>query len=132
MATAAEKEYKQAVRDAARASVVQGSQRQAAEVPRAGAAYPVRRLRSAGDLSRYQIGGFADDPLAPVPVKAPKPGGSKAATAARRSGQRKAAPKPVVRATIGRGVRTSGMVGAEEARYINRSVGVKPTGPSRA
>lgn len=71
MATAQEKEYKQAVRDVARSSIVQGAERQAAAIPRASTAFPQRRLRAAGDLSRYAIGGFTGDVTAPLPT--PKP-----------------------------------------------------------
>ena len=91
MATAEEKESKQAVRDIARASIVQGKQRQAAEIPRAGGAYPARRLRSAGDLSRYAIGGFAGDPLAPInatPPKAKKPAARRATTTTKKAAVR--------------------------------------------
>lgn len=66
MPTGAEKEAAQAARDAARSSIVQGQARLQSEQPRAAGAFPSRRLRSSGDLSRYAIGGFADDPLAPV------------------------------------------------------------------
>lgn len=72
MPTGAEKEAAQAARDVARSSIVAGRARLAAEQPRAAGAFPVRRLRSSGDLSRYAIGGFADDPLAPVGPAKPK------------------------------------------------------------
>lgn len=67
MATADEKQAKQDARDAARQSVTVGQQRLATEVNRAAAAFPQRRLRSAGDLSRYAIGGFLSDPNAAPP-----------------------------------------------------------------
>jgi hypothetical protein len=73
VATAAEKEAKQAARDANVAAITQGQRRLATEQPKAAGAFPVRRLRSSGDLSRYAIGGFADDPLAPIPPAAPPP-----------------------------------------------------------
>lgn len=62
MATAQEKQAAQDARDAARQSITQGQQRQAAEIGRAAAAFPQRRLRTSGDLSRYAIGGFLSDP----------------------------------------------------------------------
>ena len=84
MATAEEKDAKQAVRDVARQSIVQGQQR-LATVGQAGSAYPTRRLRSSGDLSRYAIGGFLSDslpPIKPPPVKPPvkPPSGKPSAT----------------------------------------------------
>ena len=126
MASAEEKEAKQATRDVARASIVQGQQR-LASVGKAGSAYPTRRLRSSGDLSRYAIGGFLSDALPPItPGKtAPKP--VKATTKTGGTAKPPVKAKPVVRATLGRGVRTSGLVGATEAAYINRSVGIRPT-----
>lgn len=82
----AEKEYEDAQRQAERASVTTGQQRLKAEVAQAGSAFPVRRLRAAGDLSRYRIGGFNDDlawledpaaaaegPVAPAPGRSPGP-----------------------------------------------------------
>ena len=134
MATGAEKEARQAARDAARASIVQGRARLAAEQPRAAGAFPVRRLRSAGDLSRYAIGGFLDDPFAAAGAAA----GKGAAAQVRGRGVAKAAvkgaigrPAPVVRALPARGVRTSGLIDAREAAYVNRAVGIRPTSASR-
>lgn len=68
MATAEEKQAKQDALDATRASVTVGQRRLQTEVGQAAAAFPARRLRSAGDLSRYAIGGFLSDPNAPLPV----------------------------------------------------------------
>ena len=95
MATAAEKEARQAARDVARSAIGVGQARLQAEQPRAAGAFPVRRLRSAGDLSRYAIGGFADDPLAPIPTTAPKAKTKQAA----KPRKKLAAPKPVTATT---------------------------------
>jgi chemotaxis protein histidine kinase CheA len=71
MATAAEKQAKQDAKDAAAQSVTVGKSR-LGEVNSAGA-FAGRRLRSAGDLSRYGIGGFLDDPNKLKPVTPTKP-----------------------------------------------------------
>lgn len=76
MATAAEKQAKADARAAAAQSVVAGKNR-LPEVNAAGA-FAGRRLRAAGDLSRYGIGGFLDDPnkakpVTPTPTAPPKP-----------------------------------------------------------
>jgi len=98
--TAAEKEAKQAARDVAVSSVTQGQRRLAAEQPKAAGAFPVRRLRSSGDLSRYAIGGFADDPLAPV-AAAPKPKAAPKAKAKVKAAKAvKAAPAPQKKVVI--------------------------------
>jgi len=133
MATAEEKEARQAARDVAKSSVVQGQQRLGAEVAKAASAFPVRRLRTSGDLSRYAIGGFLDDALPPIAMAAPATAAAASAKAKPRTAARKkaVATKPVVRALPARGVRTSTLVDATEARYINRGVGVRPTGPAR-
>lgn len=106
MATADEKQAKQDALDASRASVTTGQERLQTEVGQAGAAFPARRLRSAGDLSRYAIGGFLSDPNAPLPVPgtttkptAPKATGSTAGTGTR-SGSG-VAPRPTA-APVGR------------------------------
>ncbi len=102
MATAEEKQAKQDARDLARSSIVQGQQRLAAEVPRAGSAFRSRRLRSAGDLSRYAIGGFFGDALPPIASPgaskppAPKPAAPKPKAAAKRATPR---PKKAERQT---------------------------------
>lgn len=73
MATAEEKQAKQDALDAQRAAVKTGQQRLQTEVGQAAAAFPQRRLRSSGDLSRYAIGGFLSDPNAPLPIPGQKP-----------------------------------------------------------
>ena len=62
--SAVAKEAKAASIAAERASVTVGVDRLRQSIPRAGAAFPARRLRSSGDLSRYAIGGFTNDPAA--------------------------------------------------------------------
>jgi len=79
MATGAEKEAKAAAAEAAKQAVVQGRQRLAG-LGESATAFPQRRLRSAGDMARYAIGGFMDDPTKPRPggggsgTPAPRPG----------------------------------------------------------
>ena len=106
MATAEEKEARQASRDAAKSSVVQGQQRLGAEVGKAAAAFPVRRLRTSGDLSRYAIGGFLDDALPPIAMAAPPPtaaaGPSKAKAKRKAVAAKRPALKPVVAAPFRR------------------------------
>lgn len=98
MATAAEKEAKAQLKAVERAEFVAGRGR-LASMPR-GEAFPQPRLRSAGDLSRYAIGAFADDPMArPVPAK-PAPVKPKAKVAAKKPVAKKVAPKPKPRATV--------------------------------
>lgn len=70
MATAAEKQAKQDERDAARNAIGVGKARLQTEVGSAGRAFAGRQLRSAGDLSRYSIGGFLDDPVAQAAQRA--------------------------------------------------------------
>jgi hypothetical protein len=67
-------------------AVTEGRSRLNAEVSQASSAFRSRPLRAGGDLSRYRIGGFSDDPNAagrtPKPKAAPKP---KAKTTARKA-----------------------------------------------
>lgn len=92
MATAEEKQVQQNVRDIARASIVQGQQR-LATVGKAAAAFPARRLRSSGDMSRYAIGGFLSDALPPIEQPAPAPAPSSKATATAPKAKPPARPK---------------------------------------
>jgi hypothetical protein len=99
MATAAEKEAKQAARDVAASSITQGQERLAA-VGKAASAFPQRRLRASGDLSRYAIGGFLSDALPPIGSPAPvvKPAAkAKTAPTPRKVARRTIAPakKPI-------------------------------------
>lgn len=69
MPTAAEKEAKAAQQAIARQSITQGQGR-LTELGDAGSAFPARRLRASGDLSRYSIGSFLDDPtMKPKPTQ---------------------------------------------------------------
>jgi hypothetical protein len=113
MATAGEKEAKEAARDAARAAVVTGQSRLQTEVGNAAKAFSSRRLRSAGDMTRYRIGGFLDDPMGPnagaSTTPRPRPTTTPSTTSAPKPPTAiRATPKPIAVTTVGKAASTAG------------------------
>ena len=116
MATAEEKQAKQDTRDAARQSITVGQSRLQSEVGQASSAFPQRRLRTAGDLTRYAIGGFLSDPNAPLPVG----GGAAGGGAKNPPSGRGTAPPPKPRPTTPPGSTGSGVTAPRRAPVPTR------------
>jgi hypothetical protein len=125
MATKEEKAYKAATVAAAQQAVASDRSR-ARGASKGTLASP--RMRAAGDMNRYLIGGFADDPTAtvkppptvkpPAPRPAPKPGIKPAAT-------RPPAPQP-------KGIPAGRVKPKPAPRPIGRTTGkVKPPAPKK-
>lgn len=112
MATAQEKEAKQAAVDASTAAVSVGKGRLKTEIGSAAKAFSGRPLRAAGDLSRYKVGGFLDDPYAagvlrgqPRPKSTPGITGGTGASAGPAVG---GTPKPLGSALVGASQKVGG------------------------
>jgi len=113
MASADEKQAKQDARDYAASAAQQGKERLHTEVGKAAKAFSGRPLRSAGDLSRYMIGGFTGDPVAKAgkPKTAPKKVVARTRTIARRA--------PVVTKRYVQPVRTQTQTSTQDQRESN-------------
>ena len=126
MATAEEKQAREDAKAAARQASVVGQQRLQTEVAST-KAFQARRLRAAGDLSRYTIGGFLDDPNAVTP------GGGGATGVGRVPRQRPATQAPTG-GSSGTGAGGSGSGTAPAPRRASPApivVGSKKTFPGR-